>query len=161
MIEVEISTLDIERLTGKKHFHILRDVKDLIQKDSEYQKNVKWGEYKDSMGRLQPLAFISGELLEVFKIKHLYEVTIRDRKVREDTTLLTIEQLLDIKLEREYMVNINGTVYLLDGYDVANNVAYEVDEPYHFIDGELRSDCVKRQADIESYLGCKFVRIKV
>lgn len=155
------TSLEISKFLGRNHNKVLRDIKSLIERDIGYTGDVLWGEYKNSRGKLYPLATLSGELLEVFKLKHLYGVTIKNRKVREDTALSTIEQLMRVKLEREYMVNVNNKIYRLDGYDMENNIAYEIDDSYHFINGELRVECVKRQEDIESYLGCKFVRIKV
>lgn len=51
--------------------------------------------------------------------------------------------------------------YFLDAYDPISNVALEVDESYHFnIDGSLKEKDIERQKQIESLLGCKFIRIK-
>lgn len=58
----------------------------------------------------------------------------------------------------EYHIKDLG--YFLDGYDVNKNVVLEIDEPHHFIQGVLRDKDVQRQNEIESYLGCKFIRIK-
>lgn len=75
----------------------------------------------------------------------------------EHGALSAIEQLLNIKLERQYKVD----TYRIDGYCVETNTAYEIDEPQHFVDGELKQECKDRQAYIEEKLGCSFVRIKV
>ena len=58
----------------------------------------------------------------------------------------------------EYYIKKLG--YWLDGYDKNNNVAYEYDEKYHFKNGELRQKDITRQKEIESFLKCKFIRIK-
>ncbi len=75
----------------------------------------------------------------------------------ESGALSSIEQLLGIKLERQFKVDI----YRIDGYHKESNTAYEIDEPQHFVNGELRKECVARQKYIEKKLKCKFVRIKV
>jgi very-short-patch-repair endonuclease len=75
----------------------------------------------------------------------------------ESGALSSIEQLLNIKLERQFKVDM----YRIDGYHKESNTAYEIDEPQHFVNGELREECKERQAYIESKLKCKFVRIKV
>lgn len=58
----------------------------------------------------------------------------------------------------EYFVRELG--YFLDGYDPIKNVAIEVDEKRHFIDGNLLPRDVQRQRQVEELLGCTFVRIK-
>ena len=52
--------------------------------------------------------------------------------------------------------------YWVDGYDKENKIVYEIDENYHFNpDGSLRERDIKRQLEIENFLDCKFVRIRV
>lgn len=51
--------------------------------------------------------------------------------------------------------------YFVDGYDAENNIVYEFDEMRHFtLDGVLKEKDIKRQKEIEYFLGCKFIRIK-
>jgi hypothetical protein len=50
--------------------------------------------------------------------------------------------------------------YFLDAYDPYNNIALEVDERHHFKQGKLSDKDLKRQEEIEKFLGCKFIRIK-
>lgn len=76
---------------------------------------------------------------------------------KEHGALCAIEQILGVKLERQYSVGN----YRLDGYHKETNTAYEIDECYHFKDGGLRSKCEERQRYIERELGCKFIRITV
>ena len=59
----------------------------------------------------------------------------------------------------EYFISHLG--YWVDGYDKQKNVVLEVDESHHFDkDGSLRERDIRRQKEIESYLKCKFIRIK-
>jgi len=52
--------------------------------------------------------------------------------------------------------------YWLDGYDKLKNVAIEVDESFHFdCYGNLKDSDIQRQNEIEKYLDCKFIRIKI
>ena len=55
---------------------------------------------------------------------------------------------------------VEGLGYWLDGYDKKNNVAYEYDEKWHFVGGQLKESDIKRQKEIEEKLNCKFIRIK-
>jgi len=72
----------------------------------------------------------------------------------EKNILNTIEQRNNIELERQFKVGR----YYIDGKDNKNNVAYEVDEPYHFCKTQQEYDR-KREEKIYNMTGCKFVRI--
>jgi len=50
--------------------------------------------------------------------------------------------------------------YWVDGYDKENNVVYEFDEIRHFINDKLKDVDIKRQKEIEKFLGCKIIRIR-
>lgn len=154
---LEVSSLELAKLTGKQNKNVLRDIQNLVSKSASYDQCVRWSTYKIPMGRPMKLAVISGEILNLIKIKYFYGTQVKSDKVREATALTTIEQLLGVSLHREYMV---GT-HRIDGYDPVNNVAYEVDEVQHFVEGKLRAECKARQKYIEKALGCRFVRIKV
>lgn len=80
--------------------------------------------------------------------------TSRSFAQMEHGALCAIEQLLNIKLNRQYLIGD----YRIDGYDEVNNVVYEIDEQQHTytIDADH-----ERQVYIQSKLRCKFVRIKV
>lgn len=76
--------------------------------------------------------------------------------IREKAALDTIEQLLGIKLIRQFQVG----GFRIDGYDADNKVAYEIDEEQHNSKRHSQHD-VLRQQFIEEQLGCIFKRIKV
>lgn len=60
----------------------------------------------------------------------------------------------------EYYIEDLG--YWIDGYDVINNIVYEIDEPFHYDkNGYLKEKDIKRQLEIENLLNCKFIRIKI
>lgn len=86
----------------------------------------------------------------------LIDRKIRKNGIREKAALDTIEQLLGVKLKRQYRVG----EYLIDGYDAINNVAYEIDEEQHFTPQHKKADHL-REEEIKVELGCKFVRIRV
>ncbi len=90
------------------------------------------------------------------KIREI-EVRVFRYGVFESIALSTIEQAMKIKIERQYRVG----KYIVDGYHKGSNTAYEIDEAQHFANGELKRECIERQAYIERELGCKFIRIKV
>lgn len=75
-------------------------------------------------------------------------------RLREESALKTIEQLLDISLIRQFKC----LDYKVDGYHVESNTVYEIDESGHKY--RLIEDLI-RQREIEKILKCKFVRIKV
>lgn len=57
--------------------------------------------------------------------------------------------------------HIKDLGYFLDGYDEKQNVVIEVDEAYHFKNGELCEKDKRRQEEIEEHLGCEFIRVKI
>ena len=89
-----------------------------------------------------------GEYCEEFKLRSFCQ--------KESAALSTIEQLLSIKLNRQFLVG----AYRVDGYDEINNVAYEIDENYHKKTQQRIKD-KDREREIKRVLNCSFVRIKV
>jgi len=60
----------------------------------------------------------------------------------------------------EYHIKELG--YFVDGYDKENNTVIEIDEPHHFDKkGNLLQCDITRQNEIEEFLKCKFIRIKL
>ena len=97
-----------------------------------------------------------GSFCETISALCIIDHKIRKDGIREKAALDTIEQLLGVKLKRQYRVG----KYRIDGYDSINNVAYEIDEEQHFTPQHMDADKV-REKEIFNKLGCKFVRIKV
>jgi hypothetical protein len=57
---------------------------------------------------------------------------------------------------------IKGLGYYVDGYDKEKNVVIEIDERHHFDrHGNLSKRDVQRQKEIEEFLGCEFIRLKI
>ena len=74
--------------------------------------------------------------------------------IRENAALNAIEQVLDIKLERQFCCG----KYRIDGYDPVSKVAYEIHEVSHKWTVEYDK---KREEEIKSILGCEFKIITV
>ena len=52
--------------------------------------------------------------------------------------------------------------YYVDGYDKDKNVVVEVDEQHHFDrNGNLKEKDITRQREIQNFLSCNFIRIKI
>lgn len=78
------------------------------------------------------------------------------RPGKNETKILDyIEKEKNIKLERQYFV----IGYFIDGFDLQNNIAYEVDEKRHRDRKERIKDQIREQK-IKEKLNCTFVRIK-
>lgn len=82
--------------------------------------------------------------------------TFRSRMEKESAALATIEQILGVRLVKQFKV-LN---YRIDGYDEENKIAYEIDEIHHKTTVNYAKD-MRRQKKIEQELGCSFVRVKV
>lgn len=90
-----------------------------------------------------------------YAVKYLKSVgvpTIAPSK--EAVAIVTIEQVLSIKLERQVTVGR----FRIDAYDRQSNTVYEIDE-YHHVG--TKGEDKARQDEIEAILKCKFVRIVV
>ena len=147
-----MSSLEIAELTGKQHKNVLVDIRNMLNQ-LEIQSAQFSAQYKDSTGRSLVMFNLPKELADLLltKYKGLSRVPHR---IREESSLKTIEQLLGISLIRQYKC-LN---YRIDGYHPETNTAYEIDEPEH--KGKEKQDA-ERQSRIEAVLGCKFVRIKL
>lgn len=74
----------------------------------------------------------------------------------ETEILKIIEDEIGFRIHKQFPV----IGYALDGYVPELNLAIEIDEPHHYINGELRRSDKNRQIAISEELNCKFIRIK-
>lgn len=82
-------------------------------------------------------------------------IPILERKAKE----LGITDLQHAENGGEFYIKEIG--YWVDGYSAEKNIVIEYDEKYHFTsDSELCDRDIRRQKEIEEYLGCKFIRIR-
>jgi len=145
----KMSSLEIAKLTGKAHGNVIRDIRamlPLIDIDMtdfrEVLDNRRYTKYF-----ILPQAFAKKLLARYKKIGIA-------RKEKERIALDTIEQVLNIKLIRQFHI----LSFFIDGYDIDNRIAYEIDEEHH---KRQKVSDLQRQDIIEKTLNCTFVRIKV
>jgi len=141
---------DIAEKFNKRKSTVHRDIRSILKYNP-----VPYSEVLDNRGYTK--YFELGEELCNALVSRYTKTSIEAGRL-EYGALCAIEQLLDIKLIRQYKIG----KYAVDGYDPLNNVVYEIDEAHHFTDsGCLRQEDVVRQQYIESELACTFKRIKV
>ncbi|CAL9959435.1 hypothetical protein VPHF99_0045 [Vibrio phage F99] len=98
---------------------------------------------------------VNAKSLHINRLKAYITKEVLYLKSREEfIALKVVEQITGVTLLYQYPV----LEYFIDGYDLDNNVAYEVDEDHHRY--SQYEDEVREQA-IRNHLGCDFVRIKV
>ncbi len=145
-----MSSREIAELTGKEHKNVKRDTRKMLEELGLTLEDFSH-QYEDTYKRLQNMYILPKELYSLILDKYKGLARVPNR-LQEEASLKTIEQLLGVKLIRQYKV-LN---YRLDGYDPDTNTAYEIDEPEHLY---KHAKDAERQQKIEAVLGCKFVRI--
>jgi len=156
-----MTSLEIAEIAEKLHFHVLRDIRGIyLSTNGKSSNNIEVFEKFDEVlsFEVDERGYISAALLSATLSDTLLTryagMTQLNPRVQEEAALKTIEQLLNIKLVRQYYV----FPYKIDGYCVETNTAYEIDGPGHrWKHYEDRG----RQKHIETKLGCTFVRIAV
>ena len=150
-----MSSLEIAELTGKRHDNVMADIDKMLKELGKAAADFSATAFYEvnNAKRERKIYNLPKELADLLltKYKGLSRVPHR---IREESSLKTIEQLLGISLIRQYKC-LN---YRIDGYHPETNTAYEIDEPEH--KGKEKQDA-ERQSRIEAVLGCKFVRIKL
>ena len=144
------SSLDIARAYDKEHKSVLRDIRKL--QDIGAIESFVATTYKMPSGQTRPVYMLTAASAEVLMNK--YQGIRVSLGARERDCLATIEQVLNIKLLRQYAVGN----YRIDGYDPLTKTAYEIDEDQHLSLKHSQADD-ERQIYIQTHLGCKFVRV--
>jgi len=152
---IATTSLTVADFTGKDHRKVVRDIDKLIQTGRFSELDVELSTYLSSRGKTYRMYILSPEPYD-FMIRRYEGQGRMPFTQREKIALSTIEQLLDIKLIRQYVVG----GFRVDGYDLINNVVYEIDEEQHNTPAARKRD-YEREAFIKKHLGCTFKRIKV
>ena len=146
------SSLEIAKVHGKQHSHVLRDIRQL--QDIGTIESFVATSYKSVSNQTRPVYMLTADSAEVLMNK--YQGLRVSLGSRERDCLATIEQVLNIKLLRQYAVGN----YRIDGYDQLTKTAYEIDEDQHLSLNHSQADD-ERQTYIQTHLGCKFVRVYI
>ncbi|EKP1503066.1 hypothetical protein ACVV2V_002664 [Escherichia coli] len=144
-----ITSLEIANLLNKRHGNVKRAIlRHGIKHDTQYY----YRENNLGFKVKNELFVVDDDVISLFKLKG-----VALQRCQELIALTTIEQLQGVKLIRQY--SVLGK-YHIDGYDPVNNIAYEIDEKYHFTPQQMEADRI-REREIKAALGCEFVRIHV
>lgn len=140
-----LTHIELAKIYGRRRDHVKRSID-------------RAGVFKTILHEVNHL----GQIVEIYQVwdnEDIHKIFNGfSRGSIEHGALCAIEQIKDIKLERQYSVKRPcGNHYRIDGYDPVNNIAYEVDEQHH--DYQQEED-YEREHFIRGVLGCEFVRIK-
>lgn len=150
-----MSSLEIAELTGKQHKDVLYDIRKMLTELGKAAAAFSATAFYEVNGAKRSR--------EIFNLPEELTKLVLDRyrglnrvphRLREESALKAIEQILGVTLIRQYRV----LKYRVDGYDVENNVAYEIDEEWHKYSADKDA---KREETIKNVLGCTFTRIKL
>jgi len=145
-----VNITEIHKNNGGEVRHLPNKFTSLISPTSDEVKTVK--------GRYGGGTFVSPRVAALYEewVSCGVNRSFRSLMDKEKAALDTIEQILNISLERQFKV----CGFRVDGYDIKGNVAYEIDEGHHKTTVNYAKDA-RRQAKIQAEIGCEFVRIKV
>lgn len=148
-----ITSRCVANLYNKHHKNVIRDIKLLILFGKIDNKDVVKSSYIDKRCRIR-FMFVLNDISKEMLDKKYGGFFRLEKCARERDCLDTIEQVLKVKLHRQFAIG----KYYIDGYDTKGKVAYEIDEPHH----KSRSKQDKqREREIKKLLGCKFIRVKL
>lgn len=151
----------------KKKFFIRKEAKKLKAKDNFinifsgfkfiYKKDIL---YNCKLGKCETFSYLKknfninnlAKSIGAVFIEHKYPRKKINVGFHEREILDFIEKQNNIKLKRYFPI---GSFYV-DGYDMDNNVVYEVDEPHHKY---RKEHDVKRENIIKGIIRCRFVRL--
>ena len=150
--EMTTTSLIIAEHFGKSHKNVLSVIDNLGVDEQLSRSFFRPSEYTNTRGKKYRCYEISeqGESLLINRFNGIrYSIS-----AREKDCLSTIEQILGIVLIRQFPV----LKYRIDGYDVLNKIAYEIDEYHHKSKSSAKKD-IKRENLIKKELGCTFKRV--
>ena len=95
--EVKMSSLEIAEICGKRHDHVIRDIRNMVESIENIDCPQIWGEYKDSTGRALPCAYLDFELTTTLMTG--YRVDLRHKVVQRWMELEKREQKPKTQIE--------------------------------------------------------------
>ena len=151
------------RLSQRKIKNV-QQVVDVLQEIFKYEGNIMKMEFfnnktvKKKLGTMNTIRdTLKKENISLDDIANIANVQFKiqnDRIGVHETQLLNnIEVDNNIKLKRQFPV-LN---FRVDGYDLINNIVYEIDEPHHKY---FKIQDTIRENKIKNALGCSVLRIK-
>lgn len=156
-----VTSRELADETGKSHSNVMRDIRLMVKRLSSPDCTGKsispdgWakGFYKQvNHSRMRKMIILGDELAT--EMRHSYNYRSFGKGMKEDIALSTIEQMIGRSLSRQHKVG----PYYIDGLDLTNNTAYEIDEGHHRYQQKADRE---RERFIANEIGCNFVRIKV
>ncbi|AHK11533.1 Rha-like protein [Shewanella sp. phage 1/40] len=129
MIEVEMTSLEIAELTGKKHFHILRDIRDKLIPELDESKNgfifsvvetTYYDSYKRNKECFKLNKYAANALVANYKMKHailvvehIHKLEMENFKLEEDNRIMK-DIVWKVIKDKSYL----GRVYALQSAGV-------------------------------------------
>lgn len=160
--EQMMSSLEIARLSGKSHRHVLEDVR---KQASLHNIDYNVCQHKNLQNKFQPYYEIPIELVGIINMRYgcqqiteacgqIYVSEKRRGEISFREALSSILEFFSISMEAQYY--LNG--FYIDFYIPEYKIAIEYDEKQHKAATHIFRD-MQRQEYLQNILKCKFVRI--
>ena len=160
---------------GKVHTEETKEkISKSLKQSNKFNETMNSKEYREKMSNKMKNRIFSDEHIRKLRLKKIEQISknkFNGNQVSPSYNPIGCEILDEISNEKNIHIQhaMNGGEfyikhlgYWVDGYDKENNIVYEIDEKLHYdFNGNLKEKDQKRQTQIEEYLGCQFIRIKI
>ena len=93
--QIKMNSLEIAKLCKKRHDHVMRDIRNMIESIGLNESPQIWGRYKDSKGQYQPCAYLEFDLLMTlltgYRVELRHKVICRWMELEKQRTSIVDE----------------------------------------------------------------------
>jgi very-short-patch-repair endonuclease len=149
-----VGSREIAERYGKQHKHVLESIRTLIKKNPELNSCFELQDYLSFRGRREPEYIINENGAKILHNKYKFNARSARFEVKFGNELKDYMNALGYEVYEQYCVCDNK--YRIDFYFPKIKLAIEFDENEHKY--KIENDII-RQNEIETNIGCKFIRI--
>lgn len=149
-----ISSRDIADRFEKQHDKVIRDIKNILKRNPEYNDHFQIAKYVSGRGRVYYHFILDSEGDELLTNKYKHSLRSSRFETKIGNEIIDYCNQLNLHIIPQHEV-LNGK-YRIDFYIKSLNIAIEYDEYEHKYNTD--KDII-RESEIKEKIGCDFIRI--